>query len=67
MKIHPSISADLIMNAVESNDYVGFCIACGAEHYNIEPDAERYTCEVCEDQTVYGAETIFIMADALLK
>ena len=26
---------------------LGFCIACGAEHYGCEPDACNYECEEC--------------------
>ncbi len=37
-------------------DYAGFCRACGAEQFGVEPDAERYECEACGEFTVYGAE-----------
>lgn len=42
-------------------DYNGFCVACGAEVYNVEPDARRYTCECCGKDKVYGAEELLIM------
>jgi len=38
------------------DDMGGFCRACGAEHYNIEPDARKYTCESCGEKQVYGAQ-----------
>lgn len=32
----------------------GFCLACGAMRDTCEPDAERYTCEDCVADEVYG-------------
>ena len=42
-------------------DYGGFCDACGAEAYGVEPDARNYTCEACGAHEVYGAEELVIM------
>ena len=67
MNIHPSLTLELIMHAVESDDYIGFCLKCGAEHYGVEPDAVGYECEECEAHAVSGAEDIFISYDNLLK
>lgn len=39
----------------------GFCLACGEEAYNVEPDAEKYPCETCDAKQVYGAEQIVLM------
>jgi len=39
------LTIDQIMDAVESGDDMGFCIACGAEAYGVEPDARKYECE----------------------
>jgi hypothetical protein len=39
----------------------GFCLACGAEAYGVEPDARRYTCGACEAPKVYGLEELLIM------
>ena len=36
----------------------GICIACGEEAEGVEPDARRYTCEICGEDTVYGFEEI---------
>lgn len=55
------LTEDMIIEAIESDDYIGFCIECGAEHYDIEPDAREYTCESCEKSKVYGAQEILIM------
>ena len=54
------IDIDVLMEAVQSDDYIGFCLACGEEHYNIEPDARKYPCESCGENQVYGAEEILI-------
>jgi len=44
-----------------SEDNGGFCIACGAEAWEVEPDARKYECEVCGEPAVYGADEILIM------
>ena len=46
------------MNALEEDNYIGFCLDCGAEHFQIEPDARGYTCEECDKPKVSGAEEI---------
>lgn len=64
MKLHPSLTAEVIVDACErrlsSLDNPGFCIACGLEHDSCEPDARKYVCEACGEQTVYGAEELLI-------
>ena len=61
MKMHASITVDRIMSACESDEYMGFCIACGDEAYGVEPDARRYVCESCDAKAVYGAEELLLM------
>ena len=41
------------------HDLGGFCTACGAEAYNVEPDAENYECESCGKRQVFGSEPTF--------
>ncbi len=64
MKIHPSITVDRIISAVESSltstDNPGFCIACGDDADGCEPDARRYKCESCGSNSVYGAEELLL-------
>jgi len=55
------ITFDQLISAVQSGEDMGFCIACGAEHYGIEPDARKYDCEECDLPKVYGAEELLIM------
>lgn len=59
--MHPAITLEAVMEAVEATEYIGFCVDCGAQHDGIEPDARRYTCEECEAPKVYGAEELLLM------
>lgn len=64
-KIHHSITAERVAEACErhntSLDNPGFCIACGGDAEDVEPDARRYLCEHCGSHAVYGAEELAIM------
>lgn len=53
-----------ILDAVEADDNIGFCIECGEEHYYIEPDARKYECENCGARAVYGAQELLMMGYA---
>ncbi|MFW9873069.1 MAG: hypothetical protein ACFFG0_08220 [Candidatus Thorarchaeota archaeon] len=55
------MNIDQIIEAVESGDYIGFCIKCGAEHYGVEPDARNYECEECGEFEVFGASELLFM------
>jgi len=44
---HVSITLDRLMAAVEADDNLGFCVACGDEQMGVEPDARRYECDAC--------------------
>jgi hypothetical protein len=57
----PKVTMDQVLEAVEAEDCRGFCTACGAEAYNVEPDAERYLCESCGAPKVFGAEQLLLM------
>ena len=62
MKIHKSITFDRLMEAAErretSLDNPGFCIRCGEEQKECEPDAQAYECDECGANAVYGAEEL---------
>ena len=49
-----------VLAAAQAMDGTGFCVACGAEHDGIEPDARKDTCEACGALAVYGAEQILV-------
>lgn len=56
------ITAQRVLAAVEADDNRGFCLACGAEAYGVEPDMRKGECEECGEHRVYGAEEVMIMA-----
>jgi hypothetical protein len=55
------VSARRILAAIEADDNRGFCLACGAEAYCVEPDARCYECESCGEKRVFGAEELLLM------
>lgn len=57
----PRPTLDEVMTAVESDENIGYCLDCGEEHSEIEPDARCYECNACGAPRVYGAEEILIM------
>jgi hypothetical protein len=54
------VTIDQIMAAVEQDDNLGICLACGEEQGGCEPDAREYECESCGARKVYGAEELLI-------
>lgn len=62
MKIHPSITLERIEDACNRRettlDNPGFCISCGEDADGCEPDARNYTCDVCGEKAVFGAEEL---------
>lgn len=64
MKLHPSLTADRILEACKRRpttlDNPGFCIACGADAEGVEPDAQHYLCEICGQTEVFGAEELLL-------
>ncbi len=61
MKTKSKITLDQIIEAMDSDDSTGFCLACGEQAYGIEPDAHGYTCDSCGQPKVYGAEELLMM------
>jgi len=66
MKIHKSITAERVMDAVENEGLgsPGFCLACGADAEGVEPDARNYECESCGTKKVFGAEECLFLVGA---
>lgn len=58
------LTLDMIMEAVEADQYLGFCIACCTQVDGVEPDARRYKCPACDALKVYGAEELLMMLTA---
>jgi hypothetical protein len=69
MKLHPDITTDRVLHAVEEStfglDNTGFCIKCGSEQEGCEPDARKIKCESCGERAVYGAQEIMFHAEAI--
>ena len=59
-----AVTLDQVIDAIESGEYIGLCIACGAESFGVEPDARKYPCEVCDKRIVYGAEELLFSLQA---
>jgi hypothetical protein len=55
------IPFEQLEEAILADDYIGFCLNCGEEKYNIEPDARHYPCDVCEEEMAFGAQEILFM------
>jgi predicted RNA-binding Zn-ribbon protein involved in translation (DUF1610 family) len=55
------LDMDAVIAAAQcEEEYLGFCIACGAEAYDVEPDARQYECDECGKHKVYGAQEILL-------
>ena len=50
-----------ILEAIEEDNNIGFCINCSEEAEGVEPDAREYFCYSCERQTVFRAEELLLM------
>jgi hypothetical protein len=61
MKTHATVTIDRVMEAVQADDNLGFCRACGEEAHSVEPDARNYECECCGQKQVFGAEELLMM------
>ena len=55
------VTLQQVLAAIEADDNLGFCLACGAEAYCVEPDARKYECESCGEHKVYGAEELLLI------
>jgi len=60
MKIHPDVTLDRVIAAVQADSDLGFCTACGEEQDGCEPDARAYKCEACGQRAVYGAQELLL-------
>lgn len=44
-----------------TDNYLGYCLDCGEEASGVEPDAERYKCQICGAMQVFGAEQLLLL------
>jgi|TARA_Y100000034_G_C6879107_1_gene402493 hypothetical protein len=61
MTLPAGLTIDRIAHEAMHEDYIGFCVRCGAERYHTEPDARRYRCDECNWNTVWGASELLII------
>lgn len=61
MKIPFAELQDALERSENSTDNPGFCLACGEEAFDCEPDARGYECESCGERKVYGAAEVLMM------
>lgn len=59
MKTKP-VTLNRVIKAIERDENLGFCTACGSTAHNVEPDAREYVCVNCGAHKVYGAEELLI-------
>lgn len=55
------LDLDYVLEVAQEDEGGGFCLACGAEAYGVEPDARGYECEECGERAVYGAAECLMM------
>jgi hypothetical protein len=64
MKLHPRLTVEVLLEMAErrdsSLDNPGVCIKCGEEQEGCEPDARKYKCEHCGENTVYAPEELLM-------
>ena len=60
MKLHPCVTMERILEAVQADEYTGFCLSCGEEMQGVEPDACKYSCPLCGATEVFGAEELLL-------
>ena len=62
--MHSSLTMDRLMEAANRRHYSldnpGFCIACGAQQNNCEPDAVNYKCDNCGEKAVAAPESLLL-------
>lgn len=54
------VTLERVMAAVEADDNIGFCLACGTDQLNCEPDMRNGKCESCGAHKVFGAEDLLL-------
>lgn len=61
MKLPAGLTLDAIVEAAQADEGAGFCLACGEEASEVEPDARAVKCELCDERQVYGAEELALL------
>ncbi len=61
MTLPKNLTLDRIIEAVQDDEYIGFCLSCGEIVAPLEPDARKCHCDHCDSDMAYGAEELLIM------
>ncbi len=56
-------SPEEIIELIEEDDMLGYCLECGFTQECVEPDARGYVCDNCGQPKVYGAEELLFMTE----
>jgi len=56
------LDAERVLEALENDELVGFCIECGEEHGELlESDARNVLCDSCGEHKVCGTGEILML------
>lgn len=55
------IDPNRVIEVVDADEYIGFCLSCAAEQDGVEPDGRRIICDNCGKPRVTGAQEILVM------
>jgi len=50
-----------VLDAIQRDDLIGFCFACGAENKLVKPDARNRICDKCAADEVFAAQELLLM------
>jgi hypothetical protein len=59
--IRPQLTVEQLEQSQFSLDNPGYCLACGAEYNDCDPDTRKRECEECGERKVYGLEQLVMM------
>jgi hypothetical protein len=59
------VDLEQVMEAITTDDHLGFCLSCGAERGCCEPDARHYQCEECGARQVFGSQELLFMMEGI--
>ena len=60
-QVDEKVTVSRVEAMLRADDNEGICVLCGADASGVEPDAEAYTCEICNQEGVYGAEQLLLL------
>ena len=49
-QVDEKVTVSRVEAMLRADDNEGICVLCGADASGVEPDAEAYTCEICNQE-----------------